>query len=116
MGKKVVQITFTEAEINQITPKADELGLDLPMYIKQTVLGDSEFQKRLKELIEKTSNIPSGTRYNIKMVFGIEWLNIDKSVRLALGRSFNSQVKSGKISNAIEDKKDSANTQWYIAQ
>lgn len=111
---KVIQISFTEGEFEHLERRAEEEGSSVALYIKNRVLEDTEFQKCFGELLTRVSRIKVGTKFNIKAVFGTDWTNITKGVRLAMGRAFYNYVKAGKVSNITAlPNKDSANTQWY---
>lgn len=111
---KVIQIRFSESELEFLTNKAEEKGLTVPIYIKGVVLSETEFNTKFDELKRRVKNIPAGTSFSIKAVFGIEWAGISKGVRLALGKAFFSYIDAGNEDRIeIIPEKDSANTQWY---
>lgn len=91
---------------------AEAKSLSVATYIKCALFED-EFSKNFKKLIERVSNIKNPQKFNVKMVFGLEWANISKGTKLALGKSFYKFVDAGKAPNVICLTKDSANTQWY---
>lgn len=110
-----VQISFTKEELNYLENLAKREDLTVPLYIKTKVLENTEFNKYFKELKEKVNRIKPGTEFNIKAVFGTDWLNIPKGVRLALGRIFYKYVAENNIKVTIKQK-DASNTQWYIKE
>lgn len=117
MVNKIVQISFSEAEYAHIENLANSDGLNIALYIKNKVLGDTEFKKQFNELLQRVSRIKSNTEFNIKMVFATDWPNIDKGVRLALGRAFFNYIQAGKIPNVkAKPYKDIANVQWYVTE
>lgn len=88
MDKINVQILFTKAEFKQLQAEADKLGLTVPLYIKGEVLKDDDvFGKYYQKLIEKVNALPSGTKFNIKALFGVEW-TMGKGIKLNLGKPF----------------------------
>ncbi len=114
MSGKVIQVTFSDSEYSHLENQANIEGVTVPLYIKNKVLDDTEFKKHFKELLTRVSRIKPNSDFNIKMVFATDWPNIEKGVRLALGRAFYNYVEAGKIANTIPTKKDSANVQWYV--
>jgi len=112
MGK-VVQLSLTDKEYENLEQRAGKEGVSVPFYIKSIILEDTEFQKWFKDLLSRVAQIPKGD-FNLKSVFGIaDWSSIPKGVRLALGRAFYNHVVANKIPDVIATEKDSANTQWY---
>lgn len=112
MDKVNVQILFTKTEFEQLKVEADKLGLTVPLYIKGEVLKDNIFGKHYQELIEKVNALPSGTKFNIKALFGVEW-TMGKGIKLNLGKTFFGRVDSGIIDNVRCIGKDSSNVMWY---
>jgi len=110
---RVVQVSFTDKEFADLERLAQEEGVTVPFYIKSKVLEDTELQQWFQELLIRTGRIPKDTAFNIKAVFGTDWISISKGVRLALGRSFYNYVNAGKVPGVVPTEKDSANTQWY---
>lgn len=113
MANKVVQISFSENEYAHLEAKAEEEGATVSLYIKNKVLENTEFKKWFNELLDRVLRIKSGTRFNIKMVLATDWVNIERGIRLAIGRAFYNYVVSGKIISVKPIEKDSANIQWY---
>ncbi len=114
MASKVIQICFSETEYAHLEAKADAEGMTIALYIKNKVLEDTEFKKWFRELLERVSRIKPGTPFNIKMVLSTDWANIDRGVRLAMGRAFYNYVLAGKVEGVSPTQKDSANVQWYV--
>lgn len=112
MDKINVQILFTKTEFEQLKVEADKLGLTVPLYIKGEVLKDDIFGKHYQELIEKVNALPSGTKFNIKALFGVEW-TMEKGIKLNLGKTFFGRVDSGIVDNVRCIGKDSSNVMWY---
>lgn len=113
MANNIIQITFSDSEMKHLKKHAEEVGLTVPLYIKTKVLADTDFKKYFDELKARVIKIRPGTKFNIKLVFGIDWGNVPKGVRLALGKAFYTYVKSSAVSNIKILDKDSAHTQWY---
>ncbi len=113
MAKINVQLLFAEEEYRQLEAEANELGLTVPLYIKAKVLKEDNFGAHYNSLIEKVEALPSGTKFNVKALFGVEWEPISKGVKLNLGKTFYGRVDSGAISNVSKLKKDSSNVMWY---
>lgn len=113
MDKINVQILFTKAEFKQLQAEADKRGLTVPLYIKGEVLKDDDvFGKYYQKLIEKVNALPSGTKFNIKALFGVEW-TMGKGIKLNLGKTFYGRVDSGIVNNVRCIGKDSSNVMWY---
>lgn len=112
MKKINIQILVTEEEYRTLEEKASAYGLTVPLYIKGEVLQDNDFGTCYRKLIEKVDALPSGTRFNIKSLFGVEW-TMSRGVKLNLGKTFFSRVESGVITTAKIHGKDSSNVMWY---
>lgn len=112
MEKINVQLLFSEDEYAKLKEQADIHGLTVPLYIKSEVLQDDDFGTCYRKLIEKVGNLPSGTRFNIKALFGVEW-TMSKGVKLNLGKTYYSRVSEGIITNVKAIGKDSSNVMWY---
>lgn len=113
MSKTVnIQITYAEREWAEIVKNAEEKGVSPAQFIRSASLSSNEFDICFKQLCERVQDLESGTRFDIKSVFGTDWLKITKGVKLSLGRNFNKLVKQNKIA-VREAGKDSSNTQLY---
>jgi hypothetical protein len=112
MEKINVQILFTKEEYNQLQKDADKYGLTVPLFIRGEVLKDDVFGKYYQKLIEKVNELPKGTKFNIKSLFGVEW-TMGKGIKLNLGKTFFGRVDSGVVDNVICIGKDSSNVMWY---
>jgi hypothetical protein len=66
------------------------------------------------ELISRTQKINENTKFSIKLLFGTDWLNIPKGIKLALGRKFYKEVSEKIIKNINYLYKDSSNTAFYV--
>lgn len=113
MNKINVQILFFEDEYNEIKKEADKHGLTVPLYIKSKVLKEDELSKSYEQLIDKVNALPSGVRFNIRALFGVEWTIISKGVKLNLGKIYFQKVQEGIINNVTAIGKDSSNVMWY---
>ena len=111
---KLIQVSFTDDEYNELERRARDSGVSITHCIKSRVLENTEFQKWFSELLLRVERIPTGTNFNIKAVLATDWININKGVRLALGRAFYNHVIAGKVTGVKATDKDSANTQWYV--
>lgn len=112
MKKQSIQILVTEKEFAILQEQANKYGLTVPLYVKSEVLKDNDFGTAYRQLIERVDKLPSGTRFNIKALFGVDW-TMSKGVKLNLGKTYYNRVKSGVITNATALDKDSSNVQWY---
>lgn len=113
MANRVVQISFTEKEYAHLEAQAEKQGATIALYIKNKVLENTEFNKWFSELLNRTSRIKTGTKFNVKMVLSTDWPNIERGVRLSIGRAFYNYVSAGKIADIKPTDKDSSNVQWY---
>ena len=112
MEKINVQILFTKEEYTQLQNEADKYGLTVPLYIRGEVLKNDVFGKYYQDLIEKVNELPSGTKFNIKALFGVEW-TMGKGIKLNLGKTFYGRVHNGIVNSVICIGKDSSNVMWY---
>lgn len=112
MEKINVQILFSTEEYKQLQEEADKIGLTVPLYIKATVLKDDAFGVYYQKLVDKVNMLPSGTKFNIKALFGVEW-TMAKGIKLNLGKTFYGRVYNGIIDNVLCVGKDSSNVMWY---
>lgn len=112
MSNKSVQILFTDSEFNKLESEAIKHGLTVPLYIKGLVLKDNEFTQSYKKLVEKVDQLPSGTRFTIKALFGTEW-TMAKGIKLTLGKTYFNRVQDGTIRNVKAEGKDTSNVMWY---
>lgn len=113
MDKINVQLLLSREEFDYLKSKADSENLSVPLYIKREVLGESEFNKYYKRLLEKVDSLPSGTSFNIKLLMSVEWTKIPKGIKLALGKNFYKSVCGGSITNAKAVTKDQNSVMWY---
>jgi hypothetical protein len=112
MKKINVQLLFTEKEYEQLQTKANKHGLTVSLYIKSEVLQGDDFGNYYSELIRKVENLDSGTPFNIKALFGVEW-TMSKGIKLNLGKTYYNRVAEGVITNVKATGKDSSNVMWY---
>jgi len=115
MASRVIQISLSDAEYAHLEAMAmaEAKGMRVALYVKNKVLGNTEFRRCFDELLERVSRRKPGTSFNIRMVLDTDWANIDRGVRLAMGRAFYNAVVAGKVEGVSPTKKDSANVQWY---
>lgn len=112
MNVKSIQILFSKDELDYLEKQSVKAGLTVPLYIKGKVLPQSEFNSCYSELLKKVEELPIGTNFNIKMLFGTQW-TMSKGVKLTLGKTFYSKVVDGTIKNVEVEGKDSSNVMWY---
>ncbi|MEL7658013.1 MAG: single-stranded DNA-binding protein, partial [Bacillota bacterium] len=105
-------ILFSDEEFRLLEIEAIKSGLTVPLYIKGQVLKNSEFDNCYKKLINKVEELPSGTRFTIQLLFGIEW-TMNRGLKLSLGKTYYKRVKDGTIVNVRPEGKDSSNVMWY---
>lgn len=112
MKKISIQILVDDQEYKALKEQADKLGLTVPLYIKSRVVKGDDFGTYYKELIKRVEKLPSGTRFNIRALFGVDW-TMSKGVKLNLGKTYYSRVSEGVIKNVKMLEKDSSNVMWY---
>lgn len=112
MRKNNIQILLSDEEYMQVQERADKVGLTVPLYIKSVILQGDDFATAYQSLIERVERLPSGTRFNIKALFGVEW-TMSRGVKLNLGKTYYNRVKVGVITNVKIHGKDSSNVMWY---
>ncbi|MGN1002423.1 MAG: single-stranded DNA-binding protein [Oscillospiraceae bacterium] len=112
MEKINVQILFTAEEYAKLKAEADKLGLTVSLYIRGEMLREDGFTEAYQKLIKKVEALPTGTRFNIRSLFGVEW-TMSRGVKLNLGKTYYSRVRDGVFSNVRIQGKDSSNVMWY---
>lgn len=110
---KNIQIAFNHQELQYLAAEAAKHGLSVPLYIRSMVLPGDSFVTAYNSLLQRVAALPSGTKFSIRSLFGVDW-TMDKGVKLNLGKTYNKEVKSGTITNVVQDKKDASNTMWYV--
>lgn len=108
MDKVNVQLLLTQEEYASIKKNADKQGLTVPCYIKSQVLEKEWFFEFYKQLLDNVDKLPSGTKFNIKSLFGVEW-TMPKGIKLTLGRTYFNRVNKGIIDNVTATGRDSSN-------
>jgi hypothetical protein len=109
---KVVQMTFTDEQYAELKKRAGDQIIQ--HYLLGREFPKNDFEKWFPELLLRVGEIRNGTKFNIKAVFGTEWINIPKGIKLSLGRVFYQQVNASKVLNVHASERDKAKTQWYI--
>lgn len=112
MEKNSIQLLFDKKEYEELKEQADSRGLTVPLYIKSVVLQDNDFAISYNQLIAKADSLPSGTIFNIKALFGVDW-TMKRGIKLNLGRTYYNRVSEGVITNVKAIGKDSSNVMWY---
>jgi len=114
MTAKVVQVSFSEQEYEFLSKQAEIEGLTIPLLIKNRVLPKGDFDKVFDKLKKLVKDLESGKVFTVRDLFGTDWREIEKGMRLSLGRTFYKNVLNGAIGGVEALKyKDSANTQLY---
>lgn len=111
MNKCNIQLLVTEEEFKKLKTEADKNGLTVPLYIKSKVLPENDLTAYYEILLEKVKNIPSGTKFTIKALFGVEW-TMSRGIRLNLGKSYYKYVEKGNTDAKVIGK-DTSNIMWY---
>ena len=110
---KILQISFTDSEYSGIVELANRSRLSIRQFVKGKVLCGGEFQTRYAELLDAVAAMRDGTKFNLKAIFGLNWITISKGTRLAMGKEFYKMVRGGGIPGVVSTHKDGARTQWY---
>ncbi len=100
MNKISVQVWFSEKEYDELKERAKKIGLPVTLYIRSELFTGDEFNVAYQKLLRKVESLSSGTIFDIKMLFGVEW-TMSKSVKLNLGRTYYRQIKAGQITNVL---------------
>jgi AAA+ superfamily predicted ATPase len=116
---ETIVIRVSADEKNELNNQAEELNMTLTGYIR-SILFDEEVegnQKSIEEYIEilkkRIEKFPPNTKFTIKEVLGVDWREIKKGKKLALGRKFKKLVDEDKIDNVKFEKTQSNNTALY---
>jgi len=108
-----IQITLSESENKQIQKQADIIGLTRAQYIKQKILTDTEFEVRYNFLKKAALNQSKGEMFTVMSLFP-DWNELERGMKLSLGRNFYYLVKRGDLSPVRPAKKNSSNVQLYM--
>ncbi len=112
MEKRNVQLLLSEEEYKEIEIRANRVGLTVPLFIKSEILKSDDFGTVYQKLISKVEELPSGTEFNIRSLFGVEW-TMSRGIKLNLGKTYYSRVNSGVITNVTIVGTDSSNVMVY---
>lgn len=108
-----IQLVVSEKEYEAIKAKAEEKGLNVALYIKSLILdGKDDFSITYEELRSRVDALPTGVKFNIKALFGVDW-TMSPGIKRALGRVYYQNYKAGLETNvkALED--ESKQHMWY---
>lgn len=112
--KMETTIDLSEKEYEELTRLAELSNMEIPEYIKLKLFGSSDNKEKLvAKTLKKIDQLSSGTKFNIRQLFGTEWNKLARGTRLSLGKRIiaKSQDNNSKFKPT---EKDSQNTQWYI--
>lgn len=112
--KTNVQVMFSGEEMRYLSDEAAKQNLSVPLYIRAMVLPGDGFVNAYRSLLKRVDALPGGTRFCIRLLFGVDWPTINKGIRLKLGRTYYKEVEKGAITNVTAAGKDRANTMWYV--
>lgn len=106
-------IKLDDREQDKIVENAKSLNISIEEYIYTNLLGKNFLVDRALELIEE---LPSGTRFNMKIIFGVEWYKWSNGPRMALGKKIKKESMLENSNFKADDTPDSSNTLWYTKE
>ncbi|HIS65084.1 MAG TPA: single-stranded DNA-binding protein [Candidatus Avoscillospira avistercoris] len=110
-----VVVTLTDEEYKSMVYEAGRKGLTLSQYVKRFPVGDQDFDSRFEELKNKAKDYERNKTFTVMSLFD-DWNDIQRGVKLSLGRTFYHFVKRGELPGVIPAGKNSSNVQLYIRQ
>lgn len=115
MAKTVtISVTLTQAELKLAEKLAKEHGLPLAQCVKQFRLCDQVFEEHFETLKRRAAAQPEGQPFTVMGLFDdAEWNDLDRGLKLSLGRTFNHFVRGGKLPGVRPAGKNSSNVQLY---
>ena len=115
MAKTVtISVTLTQAELKLAEKLAKEHGLPLAQCVKQFRLCDQVFEEHFETLKQRAAAQPEGQPFTVMGLFDdAEWNDLDRGLKLSLGRTFNHFVRGGKLPGVRPAGKNSSNVQLY---
>lgn len=108
----IISVTLTQNELDQAKKLAEKHGLPLAQCVKQFALGDQGFEERFEALKQKAAAQPVGQPFTVMGLFS-DWNDLDRGLKLSLGRTFYHFVRSGKLPGVRSAGKNSSNVQLY---
>ena len=115
MAKTVtISVTLTQAELKLAEKLAKEHGLPLAQCVKQFRLCDQVFEEHFETLKQRAAAQPEGQPFTVMGLFDdAEWNDLDRGLKLSLGRTFNHFVRGGKLPGVRPAGKNSSNVQLF---
>lgn len=114
---KVVQVSMSDQDYEYLAKRAEEKGITVSMFIKQSVLPRREYDEAFERLIKLVDDLKVGEEFSIRELFSNDWKKISKGTRLSLGRCFFQSIDKGQITNVRPlDRKDATHSQMYIKE
>lgn len=112
-GKTNIQVMFSGEEMQYLSHEAAKMNLSVPLYIRAMVLPNDGFVKAYRSLLERVDALPSGKRFSIPVLFGVDW-TMSRGIKLNLGKTYYKEVEKGSITNVTAEGKDNTNIMWYV--
>lgn len=107
-----VSVTLTNDEYKKALKDAEAKGLTISQYVKRFSIGSNEFDTRFEFLKKAAQEQNVGKRFTVMSLFE-DWNEIEKGVRLTLGRAFFNLVKKGDLEGVEDAGKGVSNIQLY---
>ena len=114
MSNQVV-VTLTDKEYLEVVKLSKEKGLSISQYVKRYSIGNDDFDSLYDYLKNKAIEQPANKPFTVMSLF-TDWDEIDRGVKLSLGRCFYHLVKSGKLPGVEPAGKNTSNVQLYIVK
>ena len=107
-----VSVTLTNDEYEKAMKEAEAKGLSISQYVKRFAIGSDEFDSRFEFLKKAALEQNVGKRFTVMSLFD-DWDEIEKGVKLTLGRAFFNLVKKGDLEGVEDAGKGVSNIQLY---
>lgn len=114
MSNQVI-VTLTDKEYSEVVKLSKEKGLSISQYVKRYSIGNDDFDSLYDYLKNKAIEQPANKPFTVMSLF-TDWDEIDRGVKLSLGRCFYHLVKSGKLPGVEPAGKNTSNVQLYIVK
>lgn len=110
-----VSITLTDEEYAEVVRQAPQKGLTIAQYVKRFPIGSDAFETRYSYLKQKALGQPCGIPFTVMSLFQ-DWENIERGIKLSLGRNFYHLVKREGLLPVVPAGKNSSNVQLYVVK
>lgn len=112
---EVLKVRLSKELLDQLKDSAIRNNMTMSDYVKFKLFNDSGscISGYYHSAVDVIKELKVGQQFTIPQLFGPSWNEIPRSVKLALGRYFVSQVDKGILSHVQRRQKTSSNTQIY---